>query len=344
MRSAIALVLVLMLCAPVLAEKAELSPLPALNTLTELPVKLIKDFTANPDIASPALPVAAGEGNFFFYDYKLKRLCKVNLRNNKVLPVGRFGEGPKEYTSISSLWGDDAHVYCIDRKGKICCFGLNGTFQWEERLDKAYPRFLGIDNGSVFLSTFGRYSSTVRTLRLFHWKRGRRISELMNLPVEFIATQAFHISGKLMKGGGIHNVAVPAVAIWNGKLVTSAYEDFRFDIRDLGKKSKVQVAVNAPAPVLNPRLRKIKNIQDKKNYAIRQFYPMTSCLAVISNYYRGQKPRIDFFGPKGTLLHSYILPFEANGGGNDILIHGDYLFHSQWDEVGFKVYKINLKI
>jgi hypothetical protein len=344
MMKKLAIVLVALVYLTGLTVGADNPALPKTKSLKELPLQLVKDFSSNGEIASPALPVIAGEGNLFFYDYKLKRLSKANLEDDTVVAVGRYGEGPKEYTSITSLWADEKCVYAIDRKGKILCFDLDGVFQWEDRLDKAFPRFIGIQDGSVYFSNFSRFSSLVRTLRLFRWKKGQRAAQLMNLPVEFISTSSFHISGKLVKGGGIMDLAVPTIALWNGKLVTSAYEDYRFDLRDSTGKSKTQVKMAAPAPELNPRMRSFKGIDRKKKYALREIYPLKSSLAVVSNYYRDHKPRIDFFDNQGKLLHSYILPFKANGGGNDIVIRGDFIFHSVHGQVGFKVYKIALKM
>ncbi len=329
--------------APVLVVGADNPTLPAIRSLKELPVELVKDFTGNKNIASPAQPVAAGEGSLFFYDYKLKQLGKANLEDDTITAVGRFGEGPKAYAGTASLWGDEAFVYCVDRKGKLHCFDPKGEFLWEDRLDKVNPRLVGMGNGGIFFYTFSRYSSKVRSLRLFNRQKDKRALELMTLPVEFIAMKAYS-NGKLLKGGGVMNVAVPAVALWDGMLVTSAYRDYRFDLRDLSGKQKSRVTMAAPAPQINPLWKKFKNIDVKKLYAIREIYPFKSTLAVVSNYYREDKPRIDFFDKKGTLLQSYILPFKANGGGDSVSIQGGYLFFWEWRKTGFKIYKINAKI
>ncbi len=336
-------ILVLIWCVPGLSLLAGIQSLEPLESLKELPLQLVEDFSENENIASPALPVLNSKGYLFFYDYKLRRLCRVTLSNGKILQIGGFGEGPKEYTGISGLWTGGDAVYSMDRKGKLCRFDLEGTFLWGERLDKIDPRLLGMVDKTMFFQVFSRYSSKSRALRLFSWRKGGRADELLTLPVEFAATRAY-ADGKVLKGGGIIHISVPTLAVWNGMLVTSAYEDYRFDLRDSTGKLKRQVVVNAPAPRHSPRLETYSSVKGKKVYALREMYPTASYLAIVSNYYRDGKPRIDFFGPDGNLLKSFVLPFKADGGLNKITIQGEYLLYSDFERSGFKIYKIAVKI
>jgi hypothetical protein len=114
--------------------------LPPIDSLKELPVTLISDFTEQEELGAPALPVITRDGALFFHDNKLKQLFKSHIDNRKLIPISRYGEGPREYLVIMDMLIHDKSIYIIDSKQKILCFGLNGEFKWEKRMDASYVR------------------------------------------------------------------------------------------------------------------------------------------------------------------------------------------------------------
>jgi len=124
---------------------------PPIENLDELELFPVADFTEIPEIASAAMPVISSEGDIFFFDSRLKQLFKSDLSSQKVIPIGRYGEGPGEYTGIMGLLLENDNLYFLDVHRKIVCLDKEGHLIWEEKFTPNLLEYL-VKKGKPFTS------------------------------------------------------------------------------------------------------------------------------------------------------------------------------------------------
>lgn len=326
---------------------ADAGKLPPIGSLKDLPVTLVADFMDHDDIASPALPIITKDGTIFFFDQKLHQVQRTHLDNKELKPIGRKGEGPKEYYYARSMLVRDGLLYISDEKQKLLCFDLDGEYKWEKRLGKAYPRIIGKIGASFLIeSTVWDEKNLVNAHGgLFLWKDGQKTTMLVSLP-KCAGSATAVIGGKRVKGGAVFDIANPAMAICVDTIVTSASKNYTFDLRGLDGASKKTVTLEAPEPEMYKFAERGKG--GDGHYAILDIFCHKSYIAIISSYFKNGKPRIDFFSMDGTLVKSYLMPVEIESQSNlsgkfkAAVISNGYLLYKDPDEVGFKVYRIDV--
>lgn len=334
---------VLFVCLAFSLSAADKQKLPPLDSLKELPLKKIADFMDHDDIATSALPIISTSGDLFFFDSKHKQLFKTHLDNQKLTPISRFGEGPKEYTWILNMMYHESHLYSIDMKRKILCFDKNGGYKWERRIRDNFGLSIRLlaKIGDTFFFRNSPLGPVDKNTGIFRLNKDAGKFELIYELPRLMGQINSIINGKEVKGGGFISLAEPVFLITGDKIISSASNNFQLNILDLKGKTLSMVTLEVPEgkPVRN----KIHQMVSPKTepYAIKEIYNAGKYIAVVSNYFKDEKPRVDFFTIDGTLEKSYLLPFKTmNSPLPTYSISGKYLMHTDRNEVGFTIYEI----
>jgi hypothetical protein len=313
--------------------------LPAIEGLEELAFLQVADFTKMPEIVSPAYAIASSGNEIFFFDFRSKQLFRSDLDEQRILPVGRSGEGPGEYTRVLGLLLNKEHLYILDARRKIICMDTAGKLVWEEEFTQNFTGLVGKNGDAFYLAEMRTTGDGQFLLGLTEWTRDKGARLLCEKPIVTGRGYALY-EGKLIEGGGIFFLANPVFAMIKNALVVSASAKYEFDISDLdGNISQTRV-YGAPAPELTEDMKKLDSSQGLGNYAIAKILPLERGFLAVSNYYLKGKPRIDRFSPSGDLISSHILPFEFDPPSKDVVIQGEYLFYIDADLPGFQVFRI----
>jgi hypothetical protein len=329
---------------------AETQKLPSLESLKELPVEIAADFFNHDDIASPAMPVMAKDGTMFFYDAKLKQVFKTHLDNHTLLPLSRQGEGPKEYIDIRDMLIDGKFVYMIDGKQKLLCFGTDGTYKWEKRTDIRYDHILAKKGDTFYLMGTSYDRSAFLFKRLYKWSEGKKRQLVTQLPQLYAEVGAMNPQGeKIVKAVGIFFFAKPVFCVYKDKdmIITAADNQYRFNLLNINGSPIKTISVNAPLPHYSKYQKQFIKIFKDKPYAIFDIFCEPPYIVIISNYFKEDKPRVDFFSMEGILKKSFLMPVKMNPEtliftrrGRLAEIVNGFLLYTDLDEVGFIVYKI----
>ena len=337
----------MLFCRLIPAGAHELTPI---ESLKELPVEMAADFFDHDEIASTVMPVITKDGTIFFYDAKLKQVFKTHLDNHRLTPLSRYGEGPKEYIDILDMLIDGEFIYMIDAKQKLLCFGIDGIYKWEKRTDTRYDNLLA-KKGDVFYLVGTSYNSSDFLFKsLFEWREGQKSCLVTQLPQLYAETSAYTIKdGKTVKMPGLLLLAKPVFCVCKDKemVITSSNNQYQFNLLDTNGSVLNKITVNAPPPGYNNFQKKFKSIFRDKPYAIFDIFCEPPTIIIISNYFKEDKPRVDFFSMEGILKKSFLMPvkmnpetFTSTRRGRLAEIANGFLLYTDLDEVGFRVYKI----
>jgi hypothetical protein len=317
--------------------------LPPIENLDELELSQVADFTETAEIASAAIPAISSEDEVFFFDSRLKQLFKSDLYSQKIIPLGRYGEGPGEYTGILGLFLENDNLYFLDVHRKIVCLDKEGNLIWEEKFT---PNFTGITGkkGEAF------YFTEIKTdedghfmMGLNEWTSAQEPRLLCEKPIVTVQGNAM-VDGKIIKGGGFFFLANPAFAQIGNVLAVSASNKYEFEILDLDGNRTNTYTFKAPDPDATEMMKQFKSAESVKNYAIAKILSLNEDLLILSHYYREGKPRIDRFSLSGDLLSSHILPLDFNPPYKDVIIQGGYLVYIDRDYPGFKVFQFSHQV
>ena len=316
--------------------------LPPIESLDELALFPVADFTEITEIASPAIPVISPEDKIFFFDPRLKQLFKSDLSSRKVIPIGRYGEGPGEYTRIIGLLLENDNLYFLDGHRKIVCLDTEGHLIWEEKFTPNFTGIIGKKGEAFYFTEIKTDEDGHFMMGLSEWTRAQGPRLLCEKPIVTVQGNAM-VGGKIVKGGGFFFLANPAFAHIGNVFAVSASNNYEYEILDLDGNRTQTYTLKAPNPDATEMMKKFKSIESIKNYAIAKILSLNEGLLIVSHYYREGKPRIDRFSLSGELLSSHILPFDFNPPYKDVVIQSDYLVYMDRDHPGFKVFQLSHK-
>lgn len=318
--------------------------LPPIEDLDELELVQVADFMEITELASHAIPVISDDDEIFFYDFRMKQLFKSDIFSQKLIPLGRSGEGPGEYTSIIGLLLENDNLYFLDGHRKIVCLDTKGNLIWEEKFE---PNFIGIigKRGESFYFIEMKTDEDLRFMMgLTEWTRAQGPQMLCEKPILTVQSNAM-VEGKVVEGGGFFFLANPAFAQIGDVFAVSASNKYEFDFLDLDGSIIHTYTFRAPSPDMTEMMMKMKknfkSIDSIKNYAIAKILSLNEELFIVSHYYLDGKPRIDRFFLSGDLLSSHILPLDFNPPYKDVVIQGGYLVYIDRDYPGFKIFQID---
>ena len=316
--------------------------LPPIEGLEELALLQVADFTETPEISSAAFPIVSSEEEIFFFDVLSKQLFRSDLDKQKIIPVGRSGEGPGEYTGILGLLLENDRLYVLDAHRKVICMDPAGNLVWEEKFAPDFSGFIGKKGESFYFAEMRMQAAGQFMSELTEWTRAKGARLLCEKPIVTGRGYAVY-EGKLIEGGGIFFLANPAFAMIGDNFVASASTKYEFDLLDLDGNIVQKHAFEAPDPELTEDMKRFDPSKSLKNYAIAKIMALNKGFLIVSNYYLKGRPRIDRFSSSGDLVSSHILPFRLDPPSKDIVIQGEYLFYIDRDYPGFKVFRLGIE-
>ncbi len=333
----------LMLVLLTLCLSAETVKLPDIDSLKPLPLTLVADFTDHDDVASPTLPTISKDGKIFFVDAKLKQAVISAVKDTKLIKIAGSGEGPKEYALIAyDVLIAGNRLYLVDYKRKMLCFDLEGHFKWEKRFRRVpIEKLLGVDKDRIYTlgGDFTKDGKMIMVVHALH--KENEPLRYHGMPVLYTTGSAL-LEGKMVNDAGIFPVCKPAAALINGNIVTAHHHEYVLERFKPDGTLIDKIKLDAP----NPKFAENQQGNAKKFadqvYAVRNIFPYKNGMAVISNYFVGKNPRIDFFSAEGKLEKSFILPLPLAEETKLMRITGDYMVCTDAREIGFEVYTINI--
>ncbi len=302
--------------------------LPPLENLKELDLQPVADFTSREDVGRVSDADITDDGKLVFFDAR-KGLEVVE--GDSLRTIGGFGQGPGEYTYITSLWVEGGKIYTLHVEDKIIVYSLDGKVLWQRRLPADLDRIVGEIGDRLLLSgTF--FSEKGGKGDLYLWGKDAPLTEILQLPVATFSQRR----GKRIE---IFIISRPVYALIGDRIFASASPSYQFSFYDLKGRKLKTVKFKAPAPTV-PILRKIKNARNVEPFSVLYAAACGGKLCLITGYYRKNHPRFDVFTSQGEYLRSYILPLKYEYIGYRFKIRKGYLFYINPDDTGFRVYRL----
>ncbi len=303
--------------------------LPPISDLQEVKLQMVADFTRDENIGKVSDADITPEGEFVFFDSR-NGLLMGKAGNFRT--IGSFGQGPGEYTHISSLWVDGGKIYTLHYEQKIIIYSLDGKVLWQGRISGEADRIIGRIGDELLLSgtDFDEKGRSVENLYL--WRKDRPLKRIITLPIASYTQK---------RGNVVENfwLTRPAFALVDGKIFASASPTYEFSFYDLKGKRIKRVKLKAPSPSV-PLVRKIRGASKVKTFSVLYAAPCGGKLCLITGYYRNDMPRLDVFTFQGKYLGSHILPLKYKYIAYKFKIKDGYLFYITPEETGFRVYKL----
>jgi hypothetical protein len=310
--------------------------LPALSGLPELKLQLEVDFADHPVAGLPWLGHAQGS-EFVFYDIKLHQVFRADLPGGDVRKIGHPGQGPGEYEGVQDIFFEGGSVSVLDGRGRIITYGREGNIVKDIKPSFRFERFIGRRGDFYFLEGRGATPETFRDKIVASWREGGEAKILLKSPVDVIATKAADLSGKAI-GGGYFTLSEPAFALGDEGFVEASGSEYRLRFFDTDGNPAGTWDVSAPKPEFAGAMFKSYNGQ-RSAFAVRAIFPVPSGLAVIGNFFRGSRPRLDVFDRQGGIRASFLIPltWEAPYSRGQIE-NGRFVYFSSQE--GCRIYRI----
>jgi hypothetical protein len=310
--------------------------LPDISGLPELKLELVADFSDHPKAGLPWVGRIGG-GEFVFFDVKLKQVLRMPLAGGEVLGIGSPGEGPGEYQGVQDIWLDGEIVYVLDGRGRIIAFRRDGKVTKDMKPPRRFERFVG-RRGDVFYLE-GRNTSPEAYFEnvVASWREGGPAAMLLKSAADVMTTKASDLAGKQMASGHF-TLSEPAFAMFGDRIIEASGNRYRLRFFDRSGRAAETWDVRAPEPEFAGQM--YKSFNGKRSaYAVRAIFPGISGLAVVGNYYRNGKPRLDCFDSQGRVMKSYLIPLAWEAPFSRCQIEGEYLIYFSSQE-GCRVYRL----
>lgn len=327
--------------------RRESSPvLPDIKSLPELKVEPVLNLSDYPDIGLPATGRMSLQEEFVFFDSKLRQIVVMSLDGKSKRPIGKYGQGPGEYLRVQDILADDKSIVILDERSHLIEYDWGGQLQRETKLPVGCSKILGRSGDIYYLS--GRKASETEFFEhaVIKWSEETGALTLFTMKSDVMRTEAYGDDGKQLSGGGLVNVQDPAFAFLGTELAASSGSRYLIHFYDLAGKEMRSWEVKAPKPEFSGSWAKFFNKAGKEAYSVRNIFVWPDRLAVLGNFYRDGRPRLDCFDRQGKLTSSWLIPSpgQPESGrtlieSNRILIEPGYLIYFSQAE-GCRIYRI----
>jgi hypothetical protein len=310
--------------------------LPALSGLPELKIGLELDFADHPVAGLPWLGhVRSSE--FVFFDIKLHQVFRAALPDGDIRKIGGPGQGPGEYEGVLDIYLDGKATFVLDGRGRIIAYGHDGKVVRDMKPPLRFERFLGLRKDLYFLEGRGTTPETFGEKILASWREGGEAKVLLKSSADVVATKAADLNGKAM-GGGHFTLSEPVFALFDEGFVEASGSLYRLRFFDPVGKAAGTWSVIAPKPEFAEAMFKSYNGR-RSAYAVRAVFPLPSGLAVVGNYFRDGRPRLDVFDRQGRIRGSYLIPLTWEAPYSRCQIENGRLIYFSSQE-GCRIYRI----
>jgi len=165
-----------------------------------------------------------------------------------------------------------------------------------------FERFLGRRGDLFYLEGRSPSPESFQEKIVASWREGGGAKVLLKSTADVIATKASDLSGKSM-GGGHFTLSEPVFALFDEGFVEASGSLYRLRFFDAAGKATGTWNVSAPKPEFSGTMFKSYNGR-RSAYAVRAVFPLPSGLAVVGNYFRDARPRLDIFDRQGRIRAS----------------------------------------
>jgi hypothetical protein len=311
--------------------------LPDIKSLPELKLELVLDLSDHSDVGLPWAGRISPRGDFVFFDVQLRRVMIMPFSGRGGRTIGSFGEGPGEYQNVLDIRLEDDGILILDSRGRLIEFGWEGRWKRERKLPGVYDKILGRIGEDVYLS--GRIISPESFFdkAVVKWREGEKAVPLFKMSSDAIRTQASTLDGKSMTGG-MFTLSEPAFAFLENGFAAAADSRYRILHFDPAGKERSSWEVKAPDPEYYGRMFGMYNGK-RSAYAVRDMFPLPGAVAVVGNFFRDGKPRLDVFDRTGKRTSSWVIPLSCEAPYCRCQIEGEYLIHFSSEE-GTRIYRM----
>lgn len=279
--------------------------LPSLSGLPELKIDLLTDFADHPETGLPWLGHLAGS-DFVFYDAKLRQVFHARLAGGALRKIGGPGQGPGEYERVLDLLVEGETIFVLDGRGRIIAYGRDGKAVRELTPPLRPERILGREGDRYYLEGRDPKAGDFRERIVASWKEGAAPIVLVRSKADIMETKATDLSGQALSRGQFA-LSAPVFSLDGDRIVESSGNKYRLRFFDFAGDETGAWNVTAPEPEFSGSMFNIYNGK-RPAYAVRAVFPVPSGLAVVGNFYRNGRPRLDCFDRQGRLRASYLLP------------------------------------
>lgn len=316
--------------------------LPPIKSLPELKLELVLDLTDHPDVGLPTAGRISLRGEFVFYDARLRKVMIMPLDGRGVRAVGSFGMGPGEYQQVQDIRVDENGILVLDVRGRLIEYDWDGGLRRELKLPHSYERILGRAAEVFYLVGRSASSEAFFEKVVVGWREGDEAVALFKMNADVLRTQAIGPDGQVLAGGGLVTLSAPAFAFLGDGFAAAADARYRILFFDLSGKDQASWDLEAPKPEFFGRL--FGSYSGKRPaYAIRDIFVLPGVVAVVGNFYRDGKPRLDCFNREGRLTSSWLIPLVCEAPFSRCQIEAGYLFHFSRDD-GCRVFRIQSRL
>ncbi|MDD8032114.1 MAG: 6-bladed beta-propeller [Acidobacteriota bacterium] len=312
--------------------------LPDIKSLPELELKLVLDLADHPDVGLPVVGRITPQGEFVFFDSRLRQVMIMSLDGQSIRTIGRFGEGPGEYQRVRDILVDADSILILDGRGLLIEYNREGTLQHEMKLPFGCSKILGRSENAFYL--VGRSASADEFFErvAIKWTEGAEAKTLCKMKAELVRTMAYGDDGKKLQAGGLVSASEPAFAFLGDRIAAAAGSHYLIQFFDLSGKERTVWKVEALKPEFSGSLSGF--FKDRAQaYAIREIFVLPDRLVVVGNFYRDGKPRLDCFNLQGKLTSSWLIPLADDPPSSHSSIEPGYLIYFSLEE-GCRIYRI----
>ncbi len=306
-------------------------------------LKKVADFTSREDIGVVLEATISPPERIFFFEAGRGLIFGLSLSSpQKMVQIGKKGEGPGEYAGLSSIYAEDGKLFALDSKSKILVYSYEGKLLFEQKFktDLRWGKFVGKLGEEMLFHSIHFKDLVNPYLVLYEWKEGEDPKKLMELPA-VAEIKKREVKGKVMFQ--IFFLSFPTYALVDGNLLYSASSSYSLHLRSPDGKTIWEASLKAPPAEVPPFLRKFWKKSKKKFYPVITAFQCRERICVLSNYYKDDKPRLDVFSMQGKFLRSYLFPLKIERPVTyPIRVQGEYLlyFPNGEEGTGFVLYRL----
>jgi len=304
--------------------------LPNLKSLPELKLELVLDLSDRPDVGLPWVGRISPRGEFVFYDVRLHRIMVMPFDGRNGRAVGSFGEGPGEYQNVLDIRLEENALFILDSRGRIVEFGWDGSWRRDRRLPRSYEKILGRSGDFFYLVGRDISPESFSDKIVVKWREGEEAVLLLKMRADVLQTKASTPDGKAL-AGGMFTLSEPAFALTDNGFAASDGPDYRIRLFDSSGKARSAWEVASPKPEFFGRMFGMYNGK-RSAYAVREIFPLPGAVAVVGNFFRDGKPRMDVFDRAGKRTSSWVIPLSCEAPYSRCQIEGEYLIHFSSEE------------
>jgi len=328
---------VLVIPAIILGAVSASTSLPDIKSIPALKLDPVLDLSDHPEAGLPWIGRISLNGEFVFYDAKLRRVMVMPLSGRGGRIIGAYGEGPGEYQSVLDLRLEENGILILDARGRLLEYGWDGRLRRDNKLPRPYEKILGRSRGFTYFVARSISAESYSDKAIVRWREGEDPASLYRRSADVLLTKASSLDGKEM-AGGMMTLSEPAFALLEDGFAASAGSRYRIQVLDMAGKDRAEWDIKAPSPEFYGRM--FGAFKDTRSaFAIRDIFAFPGFVAVIGNFFLEGKPRLDVFSRDGNRTSSWLIPLTCEAPYSRCQLDTGYLIHFSSDE-GTRIFRV----